>query len=622
MDRGRILHEFRSGISPTCPGALQPSGGCGRASLPIDDRDLNDAIEILRAELSCSRKVEARETTVLSSPAAIGWLRPLLLLPSDWRDWNQTERLTVLAHEVAHVCRGDFLAGLLAQLCLAVHFYHPLAHWLAARLRLEQELAADAWAARLTGDKQAYLTTLANMALGRDSRTLTWPASAFLPSRGTFVRRIEMLRNTKPIRHASLSIATRVLTVGSLAALGLLVAGLRGPAAGEAAQAQSPAPTARSTQVSGGESYNLAFVPADAKMVLAIRPKALLERREFRTLADQIKQFMSLKAIQAVRMEDIDQLLAFWEGTTQAPVEPGRVPMVPPPSGIVLRMTKPQDWKIILNQLLSSPREVRHVGQTYLAAPGPGAGAWAGFAADDRTLVLARGDLLRELIEDRNAPAPSHPWDEAWQRVVKGQMMLALETRWVRRRLAQGFQGGPTAPGQLPAGDFKLDTISPLLDKTRSYALGIDASGGLAVDLVAAAGSDSDAKPVADTISALLTLARNAAQGMRQELRGQPVAAREAMDWVSQAADNLLDKTRIETSARYVHVHAKASLDLAEGLGLMAPALSAAQTATRRKLSMNNLKQIALAIHNYLDVNDGHLPAPVLYGGAEQIDPL
>ncbi len=43
-----------------------------------------------------------------------------------------------------------------------------------------------------------------------------------------------------------------------------------------------------------------------------------------------------------------------------------------------------------------------------------------------------------------------------------GQMMLALETRWVRRRLAQGLQGGPTAPGQFPAGDFKLDRISPL----------------------------------------------------------------------------------------------------------------------------------------------------------------
>ncbi len=44
--------------------------------------------------------------------------------------------------------RGDFLTGLLAQLSVALHFYHPLAHWLAKRLRLEQELAADAWGSR------------------------------------------------------------------------------------------------------------------------------------------------------------------------------------------------------------------------------------------------------------------------------------------------------------------------------------------------------------------------------------------------------------------------------------------------------------------------------------------
>ena len=109
----------------------------------------------------------------------------------------QAERRAVLAHELAHVCRGDFLAGLVAQLSLALHFYHPLAHWLAARLRLEQELAADAWGAALSGGKTTYLATLAQMALRRDSRALTWPARAFLPSRGTFVRRIEMLQDTQ-----------------------------------------------------------------------------------------------------------------------------------------------------------------------------------------------------------------------------------------------------------------------------------------------------------------------------------------------------------------------------------------------------------------------------------------
>ena len=176
----------------------------------------------------------------LATPATIGWRRPLLLLPGDWRDWGPDERRAVLAHELAHVRRGDFLAGLAAQLGLSLHFYHPLAHWLAARLRLEQELAADAWAARLSGGKPSYLATLAQMALRRDSRAMTWPARAFLPSHGTFVRRIEMLRNTQQIRPGSLPLAARILTVGGLATLGLLVAGLRGP--GRLARRRRPKP--------------------------------------------------------------------------------------------------------------------------------------------------------------------------------------------------------------------------------------------------------------------------------------------------------------------------------------------------------------------------------------------
>ncbi len=42
-----------------------------------------------------------------------------------------------------------FAAVLVSQLSIVVHFYHPLVHWLAGRLRLEQELAADSVAAQI-----------------------------------------------------------------------------------------------------------------------------------------------------------------------------------------------------------------------------------------------------------------------------------------------------------------------------------------------------------------------------------------------------------------------------------------------------------------------------------------
>jgi Protein of unknown function (DUF1559) len=162
---------------------------------------------------------------------------------------------------------------------------------------------------------------------------------------------------------------------------------------------------------------------------------------------------------------------------------------------------------------------------------------------------------------------------------------------------------------------LKLETISPLLDKARSYAMAIDASGGLAVDLVAVAATEDDAKPVANTLQALLTLGKNAAQGMRRDLRGQNAMNDEAMDWIVEAADSLFSGARLETSGSHVHLQAKSSLDLAGGVKLLAPAVAAESMASRRKLSVNNLKHIALAFHNYYAAND-RFPAPVLYGGA------
>jgi prepilin-type processing-associated H-X9-DG protein len=597
-------------------------------SVPIDDRELHDAIEILRAELSCTRPVAVRELAELATPATIGWRRPLLLLPADWRDWSPDERRAVLAHELAHVRRGDFLAGLAAQLGLALHFYHPLAHWLAARLRLEQELAADAWGARLSGGKPSYLATLAQMALRRDSRAMTWPARAFLPSHGTFIRRIEMLRNTKQIRPGSPSLATRALTIGVLAAMGLFVAGLRGPVRGmpvSPAQEQPEAQPEAAGPQDALQPYNLAFLPVDTKMILAIQPAGLARRRDVQSLLNSMRQAPSFQMLFLVPPEDIAQLVVFWDGSPLPELLPRQPALIAPPAGLVLRTTRPQDWKSFLRELRGQARrpieEGTHDGQTYLRLPV----GWGLYMADGQTLVAAREEILRELIEDRKVPAPNRPWDEAWKKVTKGQVMLALETRWLRRRIAQAQQRGrdpqPVHPGGRGAAVtpqealvLKFQTLSPLWEKARSYAMGILANDkGLTVDLVAGAGSDQDAKPVAETLQAMVTLGKNAAQGLRQEFP-HPAAGAEGLDWLLQAAGSLLEKAQVETSEGFVHLGASAPIDLAEGIRVLKPAVRTARAEARRFQSVNNIKQIGLAFHNYHNAK-GHFPAAVNYGG-------
>jgi prepilin-type processing-associated H-X9-DG protein len=120
-------------------------------------------------------------------------------------------------------------------------------------------------------------------------------------------------------------------------------------------------------------------------------------------------------------------------------------------------------------------------------------------------------------------------------------------------------------------------------------------------------------------LQALLTLGKNAVQGLRRDPRVLPVRG-EGLDWVLQAADSLLAKARVETSERLVHLRADASVDLAEGVRLLVPAVANARAAARRTMSVNNLKQIALAFHNYHSAYN-RFPAAVNHGGKNQSVP-
>lgn len=106
----------------------------------------------------CRRAGLKRAVTLLGceglpGPSVVGFLRPAILVPTGWfLNMSPTHVEALLAHELAHVLRHDYLVNLLQSLLEVLFFYHPGLWWLSRRIRQERELACDAFATHLLGD--------------------------------------------------------------------------------------------------------------------------------------------------------------------------------------------------------------------------------------------------------------------------------------------------------------------------------------------------------------------------------------------------------------------------------------------------------------------------------------
>ena len=98
-----------------------------------------------------------RASHAIDAPLSFG---TAILVPADCHDWPVAKRLAVLAHEEAHVRRGDFFIQLLAGLHRAIFWFNPFAWWLQAHLRDLAETASDDAAIQELNDAASYAEIL------------------------------------------------------------------------------------------------------------------------------------------------------------------------------------------------------------------------------------------------------------------------------------------------------------------------------------------------------------------------------------------------------------------------------------------------------------------------------
>ena len=120
----------------------------------------------LRMGLLRSGEIPLKLHAGLASPVTVGFWRPVILLPAALLSGMPVALLeALLAHELAHVRRWDYLVNLLQSVAEALLFFHPVVWWLSARMRAEREQVADALAAQALQDPQQLATALHALSL-------------------------------------------------------------------------------------------------------------------------------------------------------------------------------------------------------------------------------------------------------------------------------------------------------------------------------------------------------------------------------------------------------------------------------------------------------------------------
>jgi len=118
-------------------------------------------LQTLARRIGVSRPVRLFRSALVQVPTAIGWLHPMILLPASTLTGLTPQQIeSILAHELAHIRRHDYLVNLLQSLVETLLFYHPAVWWVSRRIREERELCCDDLAVRVAGDPLVYADAL------------------------------------------------------------------------------------------------------------------------------------------------------------------------------------------------------------------------------------------------------------------------------------------------------------------------------------------------------------------------------------------------------------------------------------------------------------------------------
>jgi GWxTD domain-containing protein len=241
---GVLAFQLRSLAGWIAASRLRRSGVCCAAA------EWTARLDRLAARIRLSRPVTLFESSLADAPLVIGYLRPIVLMPVGLLAGLPAVQVeAILAHELAHIRRQDFIVNLAQTFVEGLLFYHPAVWWISYVIRAEREHCCDDVAVAVSGDARQYAAALAALEQNRfAARELALAATG-----GSLVKRIHrILESPERSRAGFAPLAS---------AIALTLATAAGLAAWQATPARQVAAVPAASQVAPAASV----APADSQ---------------------------------------------------------------------------------------------------------------------------------------------------------------------------------------------------------------------------------------------------------------------------------------------------------------------------------------------------------------------
>lgn len=189
--------------------------------------------ERLAREFGVRARARVVESVSVAVPAVIGCVKPVVLLPARLFTGLTEEQIEALiAHELAHVARHDYLVNLVQSVLEALLFYHPAVWWISRGIRIEREYCCDDRAVAATHDGLTYAHALTAIECWRGRQ----PQMGVSTLGGSLMQRIQRLvgvETSPPRAVRPFHAVAALLVAGSLGASAFGLAALPDPTAGD-----------------------------------------------------------------------------------------------------------------------------------------------------------------------------------------------------------------------------------------------------------------------------------------------------------------------------------------------------------------------------------------------------